>query len=360
MPIADYEISKVLNFNQMDEIIDEKQITGYSAKIDVPVLITFFARPDTLKKVFESVKEARPTILLLWQDGPRAGRDDDLKNITECRKIVEDIDWDCTVYRFYHKDNMGCDPSTFRAQKWAFSKVDKCIIMEDDRVPVQSFYRFCKELLDKYEFDDRINAICGTNLLENNEECESDYFFAQSGSTTWASWKRVAQSWDEDYSYLNDPYALDCLKSNITKGLYKVIYKHAVEHKKEGKEYWETILGMGCLFNNRVAIIPKRNMIVDLGLTDNSTHAVANPNLLPKSTRRMFFMKAYDVDFPLEHPKYVIKDNIYYKKIMSLSGIGNPLKSGWIKIEYIFRCIFYGEYGRILKSIRRRLKRLWR
>lgn len=357
MPVTDNEVCKILNHFYMEEIVDKRQINGHPSKVDVPVLITFFARPDTLKKVFESVKEARPSTLLLWQDGPRPNRADDITNITECRRVVEDIDWECTVYRFYHKDNMGCDPSTYRAQKWAFSMVDKCIIMEDDRVPVPSFYRFCKELLDKYEFDDRINAICGTNLLEDNEECEADYFFAPAGSTTWASWKRVAQTWDESYSYLNDSYALDCLKSNLSKKLYNVIYKHAVDHKKEGKEYWETILGMSCLLNNRVAIIPKRNMIVDLGLTDNSTHAVANPNLLPKSIRRMFFMKTYDVDFPLKHPKYVIKDNVYYKRVLSLSGTENPIKAGWIKVEYLFRCMLHGEYGRILRLIKRRLNR---
>lgn len=44
-------------------------------QIDVPVLVIFFARPDTLEKVFESIKEARPSKLLLWQDGPRNEKD---------------------------------------------------------------------------------------------------------------------------------------------------------------------------------------------------------------------------------------------------------------------------------------------
>ena len=40
-------------------------------KIDVAVMIIFFVRDDTLQKVFDSVKAARPRKLLLWQDGPR-------------------------------------------------------------------------------------------------------------------------------------------------------------------------------------------------------------------------------------------------------------------------------------------------
>lgn len=327
-------------------------------KIDVSVLIIFFVRPDTLQKVFDSVKEARPKTLLLWQDGPRKNRPEDIENVSKCRKIVDDIDWDCIVYRNYHENNMGCDPSTFLAQKWAFSIVDKCIILEDDRIPVQSFYPFCKVLLDKYENDDRINHICGTNLLEDNESCESDYFFAQAGSTTWASWRRVAKGWDEDYSYVDDRYALCCVKSIVNKYLYKDILRHAVTHKNEKKQYWETILGMDCLLNNRVVIIPKKNMVIDLGLTENSTHAVANPKLLPRFARSMFYMKAYDVEFPLRHPKYIVKDNEYYERILHNAGCGRPVITILRKIEYLLRCLYYGEFKRILAFIKKNLKNL--
>ena len=43
-------------------------------KIDIPVLILFFARPEPLAKVFEQVKIARPSRLYLYQDGPRENR----------------------------------------------------------------------------------------------------------------------------------------------------------------------------------------------------------------------------------------------------------------------------------------------
>lgn len=326
----------------------------YPSKVDVPVLITFFARPDTLQKVFDSVKEARPSTILLWQDGPRKGRQDDAENIKKCRDIVENIDWECTVYKNYHEENMGCDPSTFLAQKWAFSLVDKCIILEDDRIPCQSFYPYCKELLDKYEFDERINHICGTNLLEDNESCPNDYFFAPAGSTSWASWRRVAETWDETYTFLKDQYALDCLRSIKTKGEYDIIMGHAIAHQKEGKQYWETILGMGCVLQNRLAIIPKKNMVIDLGLTENSTHAVANKNLLPKFAQKMFYMKSYDVTFPLKHPNYVVCDMNYYNQILHNAGIGRPFVKLLRKVDYALRCIYYGEFNRLFKKFKRK------
>lgn len=40
----------------------------YSAKIDVAVLLLFFARPEQTAHVFEQIKKARPTKLFLYQD----------------------------------------------------------------------------------------------------------------------------------------------------------------------------------------------------------------------------------------------------------------------------------------------------
>lgn len=134
-------------------------------EIDVAVLCIFFARPEQFRLSFEQVRRARPRTLLLWQDGPRKNRTDDIENIKKCREIAENIDWDCEIYRNYHDNNMGCDPSTFLSHKWAFSIVEKCIILEDDIVPNLSFFRFCKELLDRYENDTRIDRICGHTVF---------------------------------------------------------------------------------------------------------------------------------------------------------------------------------------------------
>ena len=160
------------------------------ALVDVPVLILFFNRPQQLSQVFEQVKKARPSRLFLYQDGAR--NEHDLPGIKACREIVSQIDWECEVERFYQEKNFGCDPSEYISQKWAFSKVDKCIVLEDDDVPSVSFFRFCKEMLDKYEHDTRISMIAGFNPEEISKDIPYDYFFATTFSIWgWASWKRV-------------------------------------------------------------------------------------------------------------------------------------------------------------------------
>ena len=326
-----------------------------SWKIDVPVLIIFFARSDVFEKTFEAVRKARPSTLLLWQDGPREGRQDDIEGINRCREIADRVDWDCTVYRMYNKQNYGCDPSTFYAHKWAFSLVEKCIILEDDMVAEECFFQYCKELLDKYENDQRINHICGINFFGVSEDCPNDYLFAYNGTGAWASWRRVAQEWDETYSFLEKEYYIKNLKYRA-KPLFKVTYEHALKRKAQGKAYWETILGYNCTLNNRYVIIPKRNMVTNIGMDEGSTHG-ANIKLIPKSVRMLFNAPTYQQEFPLKHPEYVVLDHKYYVDRNRLLGIGRPFYKLGIKIAYAFKCLIYGEFGRIFKSVKRRFKK---
>ncbi len=305
-------------------------------EIDVPVLIIFFARSDTFEKVFEAVRKARPSTLLLWQDGPRENRPDDIVGIKKCREIAENIDWECTVYRMYNEKNIGCDPSIFYAYNWAFTYVDKCIFLEDDQVPCQSFFPFCKELLDKYENDSRISHICGYNFTEIAPKCDEDYLFATSGSGAWATWKRVVDMWDGKYGFLDNATATH----NVLKqygALADISVKTARRHRATGKEFWESIIGCNCLYNNMLAIIPKKNLVSNYGLTPDSTHSNATMMALPKVTRNLFEMKTYELDFPLQHPKYVIENKVYRKKVNLIMGFGHPFRREWRKWVCRFR-----------------------
>ena len=284
---------------------------------DVAVLCIFFARPNQFAKSFERVRKARPRILLLWQDGPREGRDDDIENIRKCREIAENIDWECKVYRNYHEKNMGCDPSTHLSHKWAFSIVDKCIILEDDIIPALSFFPFCKELLDKYENDTRIDRICGQTLYGDVPDIRYSYFFGRSGSSWgWATWKRVADTWESDYQFLNDEYYLDLARHRFGHRRFEYSVKAAQKHASEGIPYWELIVGFRTTLESGLVIYPSENMIENVGASSNATHAPDNIAELPRDIQSMFMTRASDITFPLKHPPYVIEDYHYFENIL--------------------------------------------
>lgn len=306
-------------------------------KTDVAVLCIFFARPKCFQQVFDAVKKARPRKLLLWQDGPRDGREDDVANINKCREIAEDIDWDCEVYKNYHDKNMGCDPSTHLSHKWAFSIVDKCIILEDDIVPSQSFFPFCKELLDKYENDTRIDRICGQTLFGGVSDKRYSYFFCRSGSSWgWATWKRVADTWESDYRFLNDEYYLNLGEHRFNHKRYKYSVKSARMHAAENIPYWESIVGFRTTLQSGLVIYPTENMIKNVGASQNATHAPENIEELPKDIRSIFINDISEIKFPLKHPPYVIEDYHYFDKVMKCI---HP--SGWRKLVRKFEHALY-------------------
>jgi hypothetical protein len=325
--------------------------------IDLAVLLIFFARPKPFEKVFEQVRIARPSRLYLYQDGARANREDDILNINECREIAKHIDWECEIFHMYQDKNFGCDPSEFIAQKWFFTNEEQGIVLEDDDVPSQTFFPYCKELLTKYKDDERINIICGMNQMEIYKDTPYSYTFSKSGSITgWASWRRVFAKWEEHYDFLNDAYALQNIESVLGKKAFISFERNALNHKNSGRAHYESILGSAAILNSRINIVPKYNMISNIGIDSNATHGATSMDILPKGIKKIFYMKPHEIDFPLKHPKYVIEDGNYKKKIDRIMGNGYPLVQFYRLLESLIYRILKGDLSSIIKGFKRRLK----
>lgn len=109
------------------------------------------------------MKKAKPAKLFLACDGARDGNKNDIENIEKCKAIVEDIDWDCKVYKDYAETNMGCGMRPQTAIKNAFDHTEQLIVLEDDCVPHRDFFPYMAEMLERYKDDTRIGLISGFN-----------------------------------------------------------------------------------------------------------------------------------------------------------------------------------------------------
>lgn len=325
-------------------------------KIDLPVLLIFFARPNPFSKVMEQIRIAKPSKLYLYQDGAREGRQDDVENIALCRELVKNIDWNCQVFTYFQEKNVGCDPSEYIAQKWFFEKEEYGVVLEDDDVPSQAFFSYCKELLEKYKHDERINMICGMNQMEVYDDCPYSYTFSTSGSITgWASWRRVFMTWDANYTFLNNQYALKNLEMVMGTPLFKDYMKVCRAHKNSGKEHYESIFGTAAMLNHRLNIVPKYNLISNIGIDSNATHGATSMDILPKGIKKIFHMKTYEIELPLQHPPYVIEDKNYKKRIDRIMANGYPLVQFYRQIESVFYRFTKGQSKSVFQGIKRRL-----
>lgn len=324
--------------------------------INIPTALIFFARPDLLEVTFAEIRKAKPNKLFLIQDGAREANQTDLINIQKCREIVSNIDWDCEVYKNFSDGNLGCGMRVYSGIKWAFEHVDRLLVLEDDCVPAQALFPFTAELLERYKNDDRIGIICGMNNLGVYDEAPNDYFYTTSGSIWgWATWKRVWETVEYDLGFLKDNYSTKKVYQTDSKleGMGKFLLDNLAQGKRLSS--WSFQLGMNVLLQSQLNIVPKYNLIRNIGMSENGANSVSSIQFMPKGLRSLYYMRTYSFDFPLKHPKYVVNDLEFKKRLDRLMGDGYLLVQFYRLIESILYRIIGGDFSSITKGLKRRL-----
>lgn len=318
--------------------------------VDVAVLLIFFNRPDTFRCVFEQVKKARPSRLYLSCDGAREGNQDDLIKIAECKRIAEDIDWDCQVYHNYSDVNLGCGKGPKAGMDFMFRQEEYGVILEDDCIPSISFFSFCKDVLEKYRDDERIFCITGINAEKESKDCEDSYFFGVSGTNCgWATWKRNWDKIDYQMRFMQAEYIGKLLLENskLWNGKRRAIkeYKRLYNDYErisqgENVSFWDEQWHMVRQLNHQLCVIPSKNLITNIGVGADSTHAkTVHADLKRGETvgkPSVLFNRRYEIEFPLKHPDYVIQ-NVVYDKMFKKAFYDNF----WLKVKWKLKTLFY-------------------
>ena len=105
-------------------------------------------------------------------------------------------------------------------------------------------------------------------------------------------------------------------------------------------------------------LIHKKNLVSNIGMTEGSTHSHTEVAMLPKIQQKIFNNPINEIEFPLKHPKYIVPDMEYIKKIDILMGVNVPFRNFYRKIIYIIKCILNGKLYLISNGIKRRIERI--
>lgn len=300
-----------------------------NALIDVPVLLIFFSRPDTFREVFDRIKEARPSTLFLACDGPRPGRTGDEKKIEQCKRIAEEIDWECKVFHKYADSNLGCGVGPYSAISWAFKHVDRLVIFEDDCVPDLSIFPYMKTLLEKYKNDERVGVISGYNHFQKWDCGGYDYLFTKVGATLgWGTWKRVWDKYDYNIKDFENPYYRRILKAELINpraGKKRIAAWEDTRRRLASGEnisWWDHQFGFVKYANSYLTIVPKENLIYNVGVGEGSSHA-KHLNARKWRIGDVCFMPTGKMPEEMNHPSHVICDRAYdeeYFKLIAYPG----------------------------------------
>ena len=291
------------------------------SNFDCPVLLMVFNRPQETQQVFDCLRILQPRRLFIAADGPRPDKPTDKELSTEVRSIVQKIDWECDLKLLFRTQNLGCGKAVSEAISWFFEHVEAGIILEDDCIPSIDFFTFCKTLLAHYQNNDRIMMVSGSNFVQNDSVyLNTSYYFAAVGPIWgWATWKRAWTHYDYEMTGYATFKAKNQMKEIFSHSkLQKIYYKIFDSFLKNNMQMntWDYQWQFTMMQQRGVAIIPKVNLVTNIGFDKNATHT--------QQAGRNSFLKTGFLQ-ELIHPEIIEKNEHLVRKFYE-----QHLKVAWI------------------------------
>lgn len=275
---------------------------------ETPVLFLIFNREDTTQRVFDAIRQQKPKYLFVAADGARKHRPDEVEKCRRVKDIIKKVDWDCELKTLYREENLGCKIAVSSAITWFFENVEQGIILEDDCLPDPSFFPFCEELLIRYKDDNRVGHIGGNcNFPDAITDGLSYDFCSISHIWGWASWRRVWQNYDVNFSYWNEAQKSRIKRKSLFKNLKEEIYFSSflpdALNGNKGINTWDVQFHYMLRVQHQLSVYPAVNLVSNIGISSfDATH---------KASRRTkkYIIQTKSIAFPLHHPLYKIANH---------------------------------------------------
>jgi len=288
-----------------------------NSELEVPVAFLIYKRPDVTRRVFAAIAAVRPRRLYVIADGPRD--ESEAARCAETRAIIEQVDWDCEVSTNYAKTNLGLKRRVSSGLDWVFAYEEQAIILEDDCLPDPTFFRYCVELLDRYRDDERITQIAGTNPLRGAYRPQASYFFTgYMHIWGWATWRRAWQHFDVTMSQWADPQVRERVLSQFEDPKERDFWFSQWSQCYADKiDSWATIWSFACRARDGLSVMPRHNLISNIGFGLEATHTLVK--------NRVAAMPTQPLPFPLQHPEVVARDGEAERLLGRLTLLRPPL-----------------------------------
>lgn len=246
--------------------------------ISTPVVFFIFNRPKLTRQTFDAIRQARPAKLYVIADGPRDTHPDDFDKCTKARDVTERVDWPCEVIRISSELNLGLKERVSGGLNQVFEREEKAIILEDDCLAHPHFFRFCDQLLSRFEKNPSIWTIGGSNFLNGNLPLSSSYYLSRYNHCWgWATWKRAWKEYDGEISFWPEWRMSDrwkrLLPDKIERDYWEKIFDSV--YRKEVNS-WAYPWTASVWYQGGLTVTPAVNLVTNIGFGEESTHT-SNP-----------------------------------------------------------------------------------
>ncbi|MCX6188654.1 MAG: hypothetical protein NTW54_03460 [Bacteroidetes bacterium] len=297
-----------------------------------PILFLIFNRPDTTLQVFEKIRENKPEKFYIAADGPRSTKPGEQTICDQLRAtILAGIDWKCEIKTLFRKENLGCMLAVTGAIDWFFEQEEMGIILEDDCLPNNSFFRFCNELLVHYKDDERIMQISGNNFQFGKKWGEASYYFSKYNHIWgWATWRRAWKLNTLDKSQFDDfvdSNQINYLFQNAGERKFWMDHLKSVYRNSDGS-VWDAHWTLSMWMQNGLCILPNVNLVSNIGFGEDALHTKDGGHTSSK-------IETKEMDSIILHPAYPLRNFLADNDTYNSSYKSLPQKSLAQKIKNI-------------------------
>lgn len=287
------------------------------------ILIIAYNRPTKVRELILILRKFKTSNILFFIDGPKNNFEDRLK-VDLVKKELLSIDWKCDLLIFESEKNLGVKNAVSAAISWAFEHCEELIILEDDIIPNSTFFMFMHEALDEYKNDNRILGITGFNRIEDRHNCKFDKDLILSRYPViwgWATWKDRWQRYNKNILNEKINYVKILQANNFNFLVVAYFLYNFFKVRSSDLDTWDYQLSYLAFLQGTYFIIPRKNLIKNIGMDIDATHTKTKLNYpdpgdlnfeIPKEIN---YMKLYDIIYR----KTLIKEllNLFLRKFIS-------------------------------------------
>jgi len=249
-----------------------------------PVLFTFFNRPEHLKELFKVVSKRTDVDPYFACDGPRNVGENEL--IDKCWELVEKYYPNTpAIKKLQRSQNLGCKLAMVGNIDWFFSENPFGLILEDDCIPNNDFFKYIGNALEDYKDHTNLMSISGTDCIPKNLNPSTKLFRESMFPLIWG-WGTWANKWKhyrleiEDHLEIVEDASVEIFgsKYSLDKVFFKNVFNMRFGEVNKGLiDTWDYSLIASTWRRKFKVLQVNGNLITNIGFGIQATHTKSKP-----------------------------------------------------------------------------------
>jgi hypothetical protein len=296
-------------------VLNNDEREGFSSSF--PVLIIAYRRFGNLETLIQVLLKLTQEKIYIALDGPKP-LDDQGKR--DCSQVLEVVDFFSAKYpdrivKKVRSTNVGSAVNVIGACDWFFSQENFGIILEDDCLVRDSFFKFVSAYTKLFHADSRIVMICGTQFapaeIAGNFAMTSRYPLIWGWATSKEKWTMLRKGFARNNSEFPKSLSKDVSTTE------KVYWNSGARRAFSGHiDAWDIIIARNMLRDGMLSILPNRTLVSNIGNDAYSTHTKNDSPWLNQAIDDLSNFS--DVLAPNPSVDFWLKNNFYKIRIRHL------------------------------------------